>query len=151
MPNSAKACTDPIVGAILSGWRYDISSISPEMRTDYESHLAECPGCRGRQTKARMFDVFLLLGTTLSIAAFLLGAILLHRIEFFQELPAVHKALHQMPSTIALWPVMIAGLVVSVVLWILVAITTPVPGFIGGVVVKRLPPNLQQRIARRHA
>ena len=39
MANSATACTDPIVGAILSGWRYDISGISPEMRTYYEQHL----------------------------------------------------------------------------------------------------------------
>jgi hypothetical protein len=29
--SSNTACTDPIVGAILAGWRYDISSISPEM------------------------------------------------------------------------------------------------------------------------
>ena len=151
MPNSAKACTDPIVGAILSGWRYDISSISPEMRTDYENHLMECVQCRRRQTKARTIDVLLLLVTTLSIAAFLLAAGVLHRIEMFRDIPAVHMRLHQMPSTISLWAVVIAGLVVSIVLWILVAIATPVPNFLGDVVVKRLPPDLKQRIARRHA
>jgi hypothetical protein len=59
--------------------------------------------------------------------------------------------LHQMPGTISLWAVVGAGLVVSVILWILVAIATPVPGFLGDVVVKRLPPDLKQRIARRHA
>jgi len=151
MPNSAKACTDPIVGAILSGWRYDISSISPEMRTDYENHLAECVECRRRQAKARTIDVLLLLVSSLSIAAFVLAAGVLHRIEMFRDIPAVHMRLHQMPGTISLWAVVGAGLVVSVILWILVAIATPVPGFLGDVVVKRLPPDLKQRIARRHA
>ena len=151
MPNSAKACTDPIVGAILSGWRYDISSISPEMRTDYENHLAECFHCRRRQRIARTIDVLLISVTSLSIVAFLLAAVVLHRIEFFREIPAVHMHLHQMPATISLQAVVIAGLVVSTVLWILVAIATPLPGFISGAVVQRLPDDLRQRIARRHA
>ncbi len=145
MPNHAKACTDPIVGAILSGWRYDISSISPEMRTDYENHLSECVPCRRRQAKARTIDVLLLLAFSLSIAAFLLAGILLHRIEMFWDIPAVHMRLHQMPATISLWAVVIAGLVVSTVAWILVAVATPAPSLLGDVVVKRL------RIARRHA
>jgi len=151
MPNSAKACTDPIVGAILSGWRYDISSISPEMRTDYEQHLSDCFHCRRRQTIARTIDVLLLSVTSLSIVAFLLAAVVLHRIELLRDLPAVHMRLHQMPATISLQAVVIAGLAISTVLWILVAISTPVPTFLGGVVVKRLPPDLRQRIARRHA
>lgn len=151
MPNSAKACTDPIVGAILSGWRYDISSISPEMRTDYENHLTECVQCRHRQSKARTIDVLLLLAMTLSIAAFLLAGMVLHRIELFYDVPAVHMRLHQMPATISLWAVVVAGLLVSTVLWILVAVATPAPSFLGDVVVKRLPPDLKQRIARRHA
>ena len=77
MSNSAKACTDPVVGAILSGWRYDISNISPEMRTDYESHLTECFGCRRRQRIARTIDVLLISITSLSIVAFLLAAMVL--------------------------------------------------------------------------
>jgi hypothetical protein len=151
MPNSAKACTDPIVGAILSGWRYDISSISPEMRTDYEHHLAECFHCRRRQTIARTIDVLLISVTSLSIVAFLLAAVVLHRIELLKSIPEVHMRLHQMPVTISLQAVTIAGLVVSTILWILVAISTPVPGYLGDVVVKRLPPDLRQRFARRHA
>ena len=151
MSHSAKACTDPIVGAILSGWRYDISSISPEMRTDYEGHLEECVGCRQRQRKARTIDVLLISITSLSIVAFLLAAVVLHRIELFRDIPSVHMRLHQMPATISLWAAVIGGLVVSVVMWVLVAIATPVPAFIGAVVVKRLPPDLRQRIERRHA
>ena len=88
MPNSAKACTDPIVGAILSGWRYDISNISAEMRTDYEQHLVECLHCRRRQTIARTIDVLLISVTSLSIVAFLLAAVVLHRIEMITHIPA---------------------------------------------------------------
>ena len=151
MSTSSKACTDPIVGAILSGWRYDISSISPEMRTDYESHLAECAGCRHRRNKARLIDVLLISVTSLMIAGFLLTAVLLHRIELLKDLPEVHTRLRSMPVTISLQAVDIAGLVISTVLWILVAVATPVPAFIGGVLVERLPSDLRQRIARRHA
>src|SRR5579863_4462071 len=43
-------CADPIVGKILAGWRYDISSLAPEMRGDYEQHLAACELCRSRQS-----------------------------------------------------------------------------------------------------
>ena len=151
MPNSAKACTDPIVGAILSGWRYDISSISREMRTDYEQHLEECFHCRRRQRIARTIDVLLISVTSLSIVAFLLAAVVLHRIELLRDLPAVHMRLHQMPATISLQAVVIAGLLISVLLWVLVAVATPLPGFIGGAVAQRLPPDLRQRLARRHA
>ena len=36
-------CVDPVVGKILAGWRYDISSLAPEMRGDYEEHFASVP------------------------------------------------------------------------------------------------------------
>ena len=32
-------CNDQVVGDILSGWRYDISGLSPAMRTDYEQRI----------------------------------------------------------------------------------------------------------------
>ena len=37
-------CNDQVVGAILSGWRYDISGIPPDLRGDYEAHLRGCTG-----------------------------------------------------------------------------------------------------------
>ena len=151
MPSSAKACTDPIVGAILSGWRYDISSISPEMRTDYENHLVECMGCRRRQRIARTIDVLLISITSLLVVAFLLAAVVLHRIELLKDLPAVHMRLHSMPSTLSLYAVVLAGLLLSTIMWILVAVATPVPGFLTEVVTQRLPSDLKQRMARRHA
>src|SRR6202000_349268 len=54
------ACTDQVVGDILSSWRYDISGISPEMRKDYESHFEECAHCRSRQRLHRTIDVALI-------------------------------------------------------------------------------------------
>jgi hypothetical protein len=154
----AKSCTDPIVGAILSGWRYDISSISPEMRTDYEQHLAECPHCRRRQSIARTIDVLLISVSSLSIIAFLLAAVVIHRLELLSHhmdvlahYSVVHFHLHQTAIAISLQAIAIAGLLVSVVLWMLVAIATPLPGFLSSVVQQRVPPAIRQRFTRRHA
>ena len=53
-------CSDKVIGDILAGWRYDISGLSPAMRTDYEQHLSECNHCRRRQQIARTIDVLLI-------------------------------------------------------------------------------------------
>ena len=149
---AAKSCTDPIVGAILSGWRYDISSISPEMRTDYEQHLIECHHCRRRQRMARTIDVLLISVSSLSIVAFLLAALVMRRVEILTHIAGsltVH--LRQSPVTVSLEAVAIAGLVVSTILWVLVAIATPLPGLVGGLVQQRIPPGFRERFNRRHA
>ncbi len=143
---AAKSCTDPIVGAILSGWRYDISSISPEMRTDYENHLAECPQCRHRQHKARTWDVLLISVSSLSIGAFLLAAMVMRH----ADLHAVGH-LRNTPIAISLEWCAIAGLFFSLVLWILVAVATPLPGIVSNLVQERVPSDIRQRFTRRHA
>jgi hypothetical protein len=147
-PVRTDACTDPVVGAILSGWRFDISSISPEMRTDYEQHLVECRHCQRRQRAARTIDVLLLAVSTLSILAFLLAAVVIHRIEMLTHIETVHVHLHQTAIAISLEAAAIAGAVVSTVLWILVAVATPLPGFLTGMVQERLPSDLRQRFTR---
>jgi len=136
----AKSCTDPIVGAILSGWRYDISSISPEMRTDYEYHLAECPNCRRRQRLARTIDVLLISISTLSFVAFLLMSVVMRRVENLAHI-AGSLTVHLHEQAVA-----IAGLVISMILWVLVAIATPLPSLVKGI-----PSDIRQRLARRHA
>ena len=147
-----RSCTDPIVGAILSGWRYDISSISPEMRTDYEQHLVECHHCRRRQRVARTIDVLLITVSSLSIVAFLLAALVLRRVELLAHIAgSVTVHLRQSPVTISLEAVAIAGLLVSTILWVLVAIATPLPGLAAGLVQQRIPLNIRQRFNRRHA
>lgn len=144
-------CTDPVVGAILSGWRYDISNISPEMRTDYEDHLTGCPHCQGRLRKARTIDVLILAVTSLSIVAFLLMAVVLHKVEMLTGIDSsVHMHLRHAPVAISLEWVAITGLVVSTVLWVLVAVATPLPGFLGGLVQQKLPSDLRERF-NRHA
>jgi hypothetical protein len=148
----SKSCTDPIVGAILSGWRYDISSISPEMRTDYENHLVECPNCRRRQVKARTIDILLIFSFSLSIGAFLLMAVVMHRVELLAHIAGSYTLhLHDTPIVVSLQAVAIAGLVISMILWVLVAIATPLPGIVSTLVVERIPPDIRQRFARRHA
>ena len=152
MPNRsfqrAHSCTDPVVGAILSGWRYDISNISQEMRTDYEDHLAECVHCQHRQHVARTIDVLLLAVSSLSIVAFFLAAVVMHKLEALTGIDRVHMQLRHTAVAISLEWVALAGLVVSSVLWILVAIATPLPGFLGGLVQQKLPSDLRERFSR---
>ena len=160
------SCTDQVVGAILSGWRYDISGISPAMRGDYEEHLAECTYCQRKQRVHRTVDVLLLCATTLSFAAFLLVALVIHRIqriELAKHLPPmsdIRVPLHQglmatshIPSsiTISLQAVAIAGVVVSMLLWVLVAIATPVPGLVSNFVLERVSPEVRERLHKRAA
>ena len=153
------SCNDPVVGAILSGWRYDISAISPTMRGDYEDHLDACVHCRRRQRLHRTVDVLLLCAFTLSFAAFLLAALVIHRVEVLTHIYDVHLHLHQaaestrFPSSIAisLQAAAIAGLVVSMLLWILVAIATPIPSIVTGFVRQRVSPERRERLSKHAA
>ena len=147
--SSHSACIDQVVGDILSGWRYDISGLSPAMRTDYDQHLSDCSHCRRRQRIARTIDVLLISVSTLSIAAFLLAAVVIHRIELITHIFTMHLRLSQTHGiAISLEAVAIAGLIFSTLLWILVAIATPLPGFLGGIVQERIPADLRDRFTK---
>lgn len=142
-------CTDQVVGDILSGWRYDISGLSPAMRTDYEQHFSECGYCRRRQRASRTIDVLLISVSTLSIAAFLLAAILIHRFELITHIGKLHVHVTQAHAVaISLEAVAITGIVLSTLLWVLVAIATPLPKFIGGLVQERIPADLRERFSK---
>ncbi len=143
-------CADPVVGAILSGWRYDISSLSPEMRTDYEQHFAECSHCRSKQRLHRTVDVLLISVSTLSIFAFLLAAVVMHRVEAITHIGDLHLHLRHSVVFVSLEAAAVAGVVVSTLLWVLVAITTPVPSVLSGLVQQRLPADLRDRF-HKHA
>jgi hypothetical protein len=146
------SCIDQVVGDILSGWRYDISGLSPAMRTDYDQHLADCGHCRRRQRIARTIDVLLISVSTLSILAFLLAAVVIHRVELVTHIFSVHLRLNQTHAVaISLEAVAIAGIVFSALLWVLVAIATPLPGFLGGLVQERLPADLRDRFTKNAA
>src|SRR5271168_2801033 len=144
----ASPCIDPVVGDILSGWRYDISGLSPAMRTDYEDHLTECGHCRSKQRLHRTVDVLLISVSTLSILAFLLAAMVMNRVEEIVHIPQVHVHLHHTAVYISLEAVAIAGLLFSTLLWVLVAIATPLPGFLGGIVQERIPADLRERFSK---
>lgn len=143
------SCIDQVVGDILSGWRYDISGISPAMRTDYERHLAECAHCRRRQNVARTIDLLLISVSTLSIVAFLLATVVIHRVELATHIARVEVHLnHAHEVAISLQAVAVTGLVLSTLLWVFVAIATPLPGFLGNFVQQRIPEDLRDRFTK---
>src|SRR5712691_7202101 len=71
-------CVDPVVGKILAGWRYDISSLALEMRGDYEEHFVSCERCRSRQRLHRGIDVGLIVLASVSAGVFLLAFGVIH-------------------------------------------------------------------------
>jgi hypothetical protein len=145
-------CTDPLIGNILAGWRYDISGLSPAMRTDYDQHLSDCAHCRRRQHLARTIDVLLISVSSLSMLAFLLAAAVLHRIETMAHLSSsLHGHLYHTPITVSLEAAAIAGFVFSVLLWVLVAIATPLPGLVSVAVQQRIPTHIRERIMKNAA
>ncbi|GGH13628.1 hypothetical protein [Silvibacterium dinghuense] len=126
-----KSCTDPVIGDILSSWRYDISGISPEMRTDYEGHFVECAHCRSRQRLHRTVDVALIAISTLSILAFLLAIAVIHHVEPLRNWAIIMHLDHR-DVALTLQMAAMAGLLVSMLCWVLIAIATPAPVYLTG-------------------
>ncbi|MFT4114253.1 hypothetical protein [Silvibacterium sp.] len=124
-------CTDPVIGDILSSWRYDISGISPEMRADYEGHFAECAHCRHRQRLHRTVDIALIAVSTLSILAFLLALAVIHHVEPLRNWALVMHLDHRNVA-LTLQMAAIAGLLFSMLCWVLIAITIPAPVYLAG-------------------
>src|SRR5262250_3574878 len=132
-------CVDPIVGKILAGWRYDISGLAPEMREDYEHHLAACEHCRSRQKMHRIIDVSLIVLASVSAGVFLLAfGVIRHfgpRHAFWLEVVAL------------------AGFALSALIWLIVAVATPAPMAVVDVaktgakhVHDRLPQEIRDRL-----
>jgi hypothetical protein len=132
-------CVDPVVGKILAGWRYDISGLVPEMRGDYEEHLAACERCRTRQRMHRTIDIALIALASISAAVFLLafGAIWHFgpRHAFWLEIAAL------------------LGFALSGLIWLAVAVATPAPMAVVDVarlgarhVHDRLPAEIRERL-----
>jgi len=150
-------CTDQVVSDILSSWRYDISGISPEMRKDYESHLAECDHCRSRQRLHRTIDVVLIGVSTLSILAFVLALTVIHHMEPLRNWALVMRLDHRYVA-LTLQTAATLGLLVSLISWVLIAVTTPAPVYLTGVAMAqarvlqgRIPEELRGRLPRNVA
>lgn len=129
-------CNDQVVGDILSGWRYDLSSVAPATRGDYESHLATCFHCRARQRLHRTVDLVLMAVFTLSFFAFLLATAIIHRAPWGQTSLAILHTRH-LSFALTLQTAAMAGLLFSLLMWILVAIATPAPHLIQSTIEQR--------------
>ncbi|HTD24735.1 MAG TPA: hypothetical protein VK738_18915 [Terriglobales bacterium] len=131
-------CIDRVVGRILAGWRYDISGIAPEMRGDYEEHLAQCQHCRSKRVLHRVIDFGLITIATISAAIFLLAFSLVR---------------HYSPSHVVILELIaLAGFLFSSLMWIIVAVATPVPVMLIGAAkegARRMHERLPQEIRER--
>ena len=130
-------CTDRVVGSILASWRYDISSISPEMRRDYEQHLVECAHCRSRQHFHRTLDASLAVLTALSMISFLLALAVLQRVKLMEHVAFNILGLDKVSMYQMLVSAAFAGLGFSLIAFILVLVTTPASAYLGGMAAER--------------
>src|SRR3954452_22261943 len=111
-------CTDRVVGDILSSWRYDISGLAPEMRVDYEPHLAECSRCHTRQRIHRAIDIGLIVIATISAGLFALAFGAIWKLE--------------PPHAVILEVIALAGFAFSLLVRRVVALLSPAPvGMVG--------------------
>jgi hypothetical protein len=141
-------CTDRVAGAILASWRYDISGISPEMRKDYEQHFAECPHCRGRQAFHRGLDVSLAVLTSLAVFFFLFALAVLHHIKPLENVAFKVLGLDIFDMYHMLMSAATAGVLFSVIAFVLVLTATPVPNYLGGIAAERAR-SLEERLPAR--
>jgi hypothetical protein len=153
-----KRCTDTVIGDILAGWRYDISGLSPEMRTDYEQHFVECSQCRSRQRFHRTVDVALITLSSVSICAFIMALSVIHHIEPLRVLAVTILHVRQLSIAVTLQEAAFGGLLFSGFVWILIAIATPVPAYLSSVARAqargwhgRIPEEVKERLPKLSA
>lgn len=130
-------CTDPVIGAILASWRYDISGISPEMRKDYEQHLAECARCTSRQRFHRSLDGTLAVLTSLAAVFFLFALAVLKHVKPFEHVAFKVLNLDSFDMYHMLVSAGIAGLLFSLTAFALVLMATPAPSYLSGIAAER--------------
>src|SRR5260370_21929433 len=83
------------------------------MRGDYEEHLAQCQHCRSKRVLHRVIDFGLITIATISAAIFLLAFSLVR---------------HYSPSHVVILELIaLAGFLFSSLMWIIVAVASPVP------------------------
>jgi hypothetical protein len=132
-------CTDRVIGEILAGWRYDISGLAPDMRSDYETHLAECAHCHSRQIMHRTIDIGLMIVAGVSAVIFLV---------------AFGAVRHYSPRhALVLELIALAGFLFFSVVWLIVAVATPAPVVVADVariharrLHDKLPSNIREKL-----
>jgi hypothetical protein len=133
------ACTDRVIGEILAGWRYDISGLATDMRSDYETHLADCPHCHSRQILHRTIDIGLMIVAGVSAVIFLV---------------AFGAVRHYSPRhALVLELIALAGFLFFSVVWLIVAVATPAPVVVADVariharrLHDKLPSNIREKL-----
>ena len=133
------ACTDRVIGEILAGWRYDISGLAPDMRSDYETHLVECAHCHSRQVLHRTIDIGLMIVASVSAVVFLV---------------AFGAVRHYSPRhALVLELIALAGFLFFSVVWLIVAVATPAPVVVADVariqarrLHDKLPSNIREKL-----
>ena len=133
------ACTDRVIGEILAGWRYDISGLAQDMRSDYETHLAECAHCHSRQVLHRTIDIGLMIVAGVSAVIFLV---------------AFGAVRHYSPRhALVLELIALAGFLFFSVVWLIVAVATPAPVVVADVariharrLHDKLPSNIREKL-----
>lgn len=130
-------CTDPVIGAILASWRYDISGISPEMRKDYEQHLAECARCSSCQRSHRSLDATLAVLTSLAAVFFLFALAVLKHIKPFEHVAFKLLGLDSFDMYNMLVSAGVAGLLFSLIAFALVLMATPAQSYLTGIAAER--------------
>jgi hypothetical protein len=133
------ACTDRVIGEILAGWRYDISGLAQDMRSDYETHLAECVHCHSRQVLHRTVDIGLMIVAGVSAVIFLV---------------AFGAVRHYSPRhALVLELIALAGFLFFSVVWLIVAVATPAPVVVADVariharrLHDKLPSNIREKL-----
>src|SRR5499427_7779081 len=135
----SQSCSDPVVGGILAGWRYDISGLAPEMRGDYEQHLVDCAHCHSRQFLHRTIDI---------------GLMIVASVSAFMFLVAFGAVRHFSPRhALVLELIALAGFLFFSVVWLVVAVATPLPVVVADVarihaqrIQHRLPSQIRERL-----
>jgi hypothetical protein len=130
-------CTDPVIGSILASWRYDISGISPEMRKDYERHLAECARCSARQRSHRSLDASLAVLTSLAAVFFLFALAVLKHIKPLEHVAFKVLGLDSFDMYHMLISAGVAGLLFSLTAFALVLMATPAQSYLSGIAAER--------------
>jgi hypothetical protein len=147
-------CGDPVIGGILSSWRYDIAGLDRDMRKDYERHLAECGHCRTRQRLHRTIDVALIVVSTGSILSLLIALAVIHKIEPVRHLAVLHLHIYEVNIAISMQEGALIGLACAFFVWLLVALMTPAPQTISGYardLGEKLPQELKERLPKLSA
>ncbi len=107
------------------------------MRKDYEQHLVECSRCSARQKFHRSLDVTLVALTSLSVFFSLFALAVLRHIKPLEHVAFNILGLDIVDTYHMLVSAAIAGVFFSVIAFVLVLTTTPVPSYLGGIAAER--------------